>query len=330
MSEKPIIAITMGDPSGIGPEVIVKSLAKPKVYEICKPLVIGDAGVIRRNIEMIGNGLRIHSVDQAADAQFAFGTVDVFDLHNVDLEQLKPGVEQALSGKAAVEAVKKAVELAAAGEVDAISTAPLNKAAMHMAGFKYPGHTEILGDLTGIKDYSMMLVTEKLKVVHVSTHVSLQEAIRRTKKERVRTVIQIAYDTLTRMGIESPRIAVAGLNPHAGEGGLFGNEEQEEIIPAIEDARNDGINASGPYPPDTVFFRASKGAFDIVVVMYHDQGHIPIKLLGFDSGVNVTVGLPIIRTSVDHGTAFDIAYQGKADENSMIEAIELAVTMTGN
>lgn len=324
---RPIIGLTMGDPAGIGPEVILKSLAQHKIHKICRPIVIGDANTIRHNLGILNLDIEIRVVSKVNEAHFAPRIVNVFDLMNVDLHELEPGITSGMAGKAAVEAITKAVELSMKKEIDAIATAPLNKEAMFMAGYKYPGHTEILADLTQTKDFSMMLVTENLKVIHVSTHVSLAEAITRVKTERIRTVIQIAQDTLTRMKLANPKIAVAGLNPHASEGGLFGNEELAEIIPAIEDARKSGIQVSGPYPPDTVFYRASKGEFDIVVVMYHDQGHIPIKLMGFDTGVNVTVGLPIIRTSVDHGTAFDIAYQGKADESSMIEAIELAAKM---
>jgi 4-hydroxythreonine-4-phosphate dehydrogenase len=319
----------MGDPSGIGPEVILKALADTRIYRVCRPLVVGSVEVFRR----VAAGLRLpsgetHPVASSTDAPTAPGTVAVVEVPT-DLSLVTVGKQSAESGRAAVESVRAAVALALAGDVDAIATAPLNKAAMHEAGFRYPGHTEILAELTGTRDYAMMLVTPSLKVVHVSTHVSLRDAIERVREERILTVIGIAHRTLVRMGIPSPRIAVAGLNPHAGEGGLFGREEIEVIGPTVARAREQGFDASGPYPPDTIFHRASKGEFDIVVAMYHDQGHIPIKVSGFETGVNVTVGLPFPRTSVDHGTAFDIAGKGIASESSMIEAIELAARLAG-
>ena len=238
--------------------------------------------------------------------------------------EFRRGVVQAVSGKAAFEAIRKAVDLANKNEIDSIVTAPLNKEALHLAGYRYPGHTEILADLTGTKDYAMLLHDKKLTVIHVSTHISLLEAITGLKQERIEKVIEIANTIMKRLCNGEPRIAVAGLNPHSGENGLFGREEIEKIIPAIRNMKNKKINVEGPCPPDTVFLQALKGKYDIVVAMYHDQGHIPLKLLGFDSGVNVTVGLPFIRTSVDHGTAFEIAWQGKANENSMVEAIKLS------
>ncbi len=324
---KPVVAITRGDPSGIGPEIILKALADPEVYQECTPVVVGSAGIFAWAAELLGLAASLQTVKSLAEVRGAPGTLDIWDIP-MDRGQVQVGVEGAEGGRVAVEAVRAAVALALAGQVDAIATAPLNKAAMVRAGFRYAGHTEILADLTGTKDYSMMLVTPALRVVHVSTHVSLRQAIERVRAERIVKVIQIADGTLRRMGIENPRIAVAGLNPHAGEGGLFGQEEREQIAPAIERARQDGYAASGPYPPDTIFYRASKGEFDIVVAMYHDQGHIPVKLSGFDTGVNVSVGMPFVRTSVDHGTAFDIAYQGVASPKSMIEAILLAARMT--
>jgi 4-hydroxythreonine-4-phosphate dehydrogenase len=233
-------------------------------------------------------------------------------------------VLDARAGDAAFRYVEKATALARSGRVAAIATAPLNKEAMHLAGHKYPGHTEILARLTGTEDYAMMLVTDELRVIHVSTHVALREAIERVQPERELAVIRLAHASMRKLGVESPRVAVAGLNPHAGENGLFGTEDAERIRPAIEDAREEGIDASGPHPPDTVLMRARRGVFDIVVVQYHDQGHIPVKLMGFDTGVNVTVGLPFFRTSVDHGTAFDIAGTGEADHASMRAALDLA------
>jgi 4-hydroxythreonine-4-phosphate dehydrogenase len=239
-------------------------------------------------------------------------------------EDLPFGVLDARAGDAAFRYLQRATELANAGRVGAIATAPLNKEAMHLAGHKYPGHTEILAELTGTKNYAMMLVTDELKVIHVSTHVSLREAIERVRPERELAVIHLAHDSLRKLGVERPRVAVAGLNPHAGESGLFGTEDAEHIAPAVAAAVEEGIDATGPWPPDTVMMRARRGHFDIVVVQYHDQGHIPVKLMGFDTGVNVTVGLPFFRTSVDHGTAFDIAGTGKAEHASMRAALDLA------
>jgi 4-hydroxythreonine-4-phosphate dehydrogenase len=239
-------------------------------------------------------------------------------------EDLPFGELDARAGDAAFRYLERATKLANAGRVGAVATAPLNKEAMHLAGHKYPGHTEILAELTATEDYAMMLVTDELKVIHVSTHVSLREAIERVRPDRELAVIRLAHDALRKLGVENPKVAVAGLNPHAGENGLFGTEDLEYIAPAVEEAKEEGIEASGPWPPDTVLMRARRGEFDVVVVQYHDQGHIPVKLMGFDTGVNVTVGLPFFRTSVDHGTAFDIAGTGKADHASMRAAIDLA------
>jgi len=239
---------------------------------------------------------------------------------------LQMGKPQAMAGKACVDYIKKAVELAMAAKIDAIVTAPINKLAMNMGGYKYAGHTELLAELTGIEDFAMLLVAEKLRVIHVSTHVSLKEAIRRVRRERILTVIKLANQALQEMGIASPRIAISGLNPHAGEDGMFGMEEIDEINPAVEIAKKESMNVVGPAPPDTVFLRAKNGEYDVVVAMYHDQGHIALKMLGFESGVNMSVGLPIIRTSVDHGTAYRRAglKLGTADPNSLMEAAKLA------
>ena len=256
------------------------------------------------------------------------GRVTLLDLENAPPDQIPVGEESASAGAAAVDYVFRACDLAMAGEVDAVVTAPLNKAAMHLAGYEYAGHTELLTERTGAKRVSMLLIGPNLRIVHVSTHVALEEAIARVTPQRVEDVIQIAHDACRALGIAQPRIAVAGLNPHASEGGIFGDEEAERIEPAIQAARARGLDVSDPQPPDTVFLRATKGAYDIVVAQYHDQGHIPMKLLAFDSGVNVSYGLPIIRTSVDHGTAFDIAGKGIAVESSMLAAIDVALQMT--
>jgi 4-hydroxythreonine-4-phosphate dehydrogenase len=325
----------MGDPAGIGPEIILKALSGDNGARIraqCRPLVVGSAEMLRHAAAVLGLGAaalrRVGSADAVAETAGVEDAIAVWDLP-LDPASVPAGVEGAEAGRAAVEAVRAAVELALAGRVDAIATAPLNKAAIHRAGFAYAGHTELLADLTNTRDYAMMLVAGTLRVVHVSTHVSLREAIERVRENRIRTVIEIADRTLRRMGIAAPRIAVAGLNPHAGEGGLFGREEIEVIAPAVGQARVAGFDASGPHPPDTVFYRAGRGEFDIVVAMYHDQGHIPVKLAGFETGVNVSVGMPFLRTSVDHGTAFDIAYKGVASPGSLIEAILLAARLTG-
>jgi 4-hydroxythreonine-4-phosphate dehydrogenase len=285
--------------------------------------------------------IAIHPVSSVTECLFKCGTIDVYDLRNVEVEKLKIGKVDAMSGEAAFASVKKAIELALSGEIDGTITNPLNKEALNLAGRHYAGHTEIYADLTATKDYSMMLAEGTLRVVHVSTHVSLREACERVKKDRVLKVIELAHNTCKSLGINEPRIAVAGLNPHAGENGLFGTEEIQEIQPAIETAKTKGINAEGPIPPDTVFSKARGGMYDIVVAMYHDQGHIPLKVLGFQydkaagkwqavNGVNITLGLPIIRSSVDHGTAFGHAWQGSANESSLVNAIEYGVTLAAN
>jgi 4-hydroxythreonine-4-phosphate dehydrogenase len=322
---KPIIGITMGDASGIGPEIIVKTLSMSETYDICRPLIIGDAKIVAKSTRFAETALKVHAVDRVDDAVFEVGVLDVYDLKNLDPSKIEVGKVCSASGKAAVEFVEKAIELALNQEIHAITTAPLNKEAINRAGYHYQGHTEILADQTQTKHYAMMLAAGSLRVIHVTTHVALREACEAIDRERVLNTILLAYDALTAMGVPNPRIAVSGLNPHAGESGLFGREEIDHIGPAVHEAGERGLNVQGPLPPDTVFLRAWKKEFDIVVAMYHDQGHIPLKLLGFEKGVNVTLGLPIIRTSVDHGTAFDIAGRGVANPTSMMEAIKMAV-----
>ncbi len=325
-SAKPIVGLTMGDPAGIGPEIICKMFADKTVYGFSRPLVIGDSGCLNEGMKVGKVSLQLNSIKEASEGKFVPGIIDVIDLHNVDIKNLKMGEPQAMAGKACVEYIKKAVELATVGEIDAIVTGPINKKAMNMGGYKYAGHTELLADLTNTKDFAMLLVAGPLKVIHVSTHVSLAEAIRRVQKERVTTVIKLADQALRELGVAHPRVAVAGLNPHAGEDGMFGNEEIETIAPAVEAAKKMGIDVSGPIAPDTIFLRTKKGEFDVVVAMYHDQGHVAIKMLGFELGVNVSIGLPIIRTSVDHGTAYRRAglKLGTGDPTSLIEATRLA------
>jgi 4-phospho-D-threonate 3-dehydrogenase / 4-phospho-D-erythronate 3-dehydrogenase len=327
MISRPRVAITMGDAAGIGPEIIVKSLARAEVYDHCCPLVVGDALRLSEAVQRTGAPVEIQPVEQVSGAHFRAGSVDCVDLRllpaNVPFGKLSKAC-----GAAAYRYIERAVELALSGTVDAICTAPINKAALQNAGYVYPGHTEILAKLTGTPEVSMMLVAENLRVIHVTTHIGLVAAVARIEPGLVFRTIKRGRETLLRSGIANPRIAVCGINPHAGEGGLFGSgEEEEKIVPAITAAHEQGWDVVGPLPADTLFFRARRGDFDIVVAMYHDQGHGPVKVLGLDEGVNITVGLPVIRTSVDHGTAFDIAGTGRADERSMLAAIKQAIEL---
>lgn len=328
----------MGDAAGIGPEIIVKTLVLPDLYNRCKPLVVGDAAVMQLEVDRLKMNLKINGISEVAQASFTCGVIDVIDLHNVDVATLQPGVVSAMAGKAAFEAVKANIDLALNNSIDATVTAPINKESIHKAGHHFSGHTEIYAHYTNTSKYAMLLADENFRVIHVSTHVSLRQACDLCKKERVLEVISLLNDACQQFGIEKPRIAVAGLNPHAGENQLFGDEEVLEIIPAIEAAKNLGYDAQGPFPPDTMFVKAVQGKFDGCVAMYHDQGHIPFKLEGFKwdndkqtmksvKGVNITLGLPIIRTSVDHGTAFEIAGQGIASADAMLVAIDYAITM---
>ena len=319
----PLIAVTLGDPTGVGPEIVAKTFADPQFSEENRAVVVGDKAILERTINLLNLNLSLNVISRPDKGKFEVGVLDLLPVGELP-ENLAFGELDERAGAAAFEYVKKATELALEGEVRAVCTAPLNKEAMHLGGHEYPGHTEILAELTNTKDYAMMLVAEDLRVIHVSTHVSLKEAIERAQPERELAVIRLARDALKKLGVSEPKIAVAGINPHAGENGLFGNEDAERIKPAVEKAVEEGIEASGPWAADTVFSRARGGEFDMVVVQYHDQGHVPIKLLGFESGVNVTVGLPFFRTSVDHGTAFDIAGTGKADHTSLQAALNLA------
>lgn len=338
VSLKPILGITMGDPAGIGPEIIVKAFYDKHIYDICRPLVIGDAAIMEKALTIVGGDLRIRPVFNVGAASFRPGTMDVYDLKNVDQTQFRFGVVSSMAGNAAFQAVTSAIDLAMKKEIDGTVTCPLNKEALNLAGHHFAGHTEIYAHFTASKDSVMLLVAEGLKVAHVSTHVSLREACDRVKKERVYRVILLLNEACIKLGIAHPKIGVAGLNPHSGENGLFGWEEQREIIPAIQQAQDEGFLVEGPVPPDTIFAKARGGQYDAVVAMYHDQGHIPVKLVGFRldeksgewqsvSGVNITLGIPIIRTSVDHGTAFDIAGKGIATAESLMQAIDFAATM---
>lgn len=331
------IAITMGDPASIGPELCIRLLANAKLYEECRPLIVGDASILERAMAVPGiPKLSIHTVESPAEAWYMPGTMDVLDMRTCTSEDIPVGEVSAKAGEAAFQYVRKTIQMAMLGEVDATVTNALNKEAMNLAGRHFSGHTEIYAYYTHTQHYTMLLIHEDMRIVHVSTHVSLREACDRVKKDRVLEVIRIADKACRDMGFKNPRVGVAGLNPHCGEAGLFGKEEIEQIAPAIEAARSEGISVDGPVPPDTIYSKARGGWYDIVVAMYHDQGHIPLKLLGFVydreanawqavSGVNVTLGLPIIRTSVDHGTAFDQAGKGTASELSLKNAVDYAI-----
>lgn len=323
----PKIAITMGDAAGIGPEIIMKAMASAEVRAFCAPLVIGDGSQLRRAGQIVGSRLEVVSLEDPGGATARPGVVDCIDLKLIPGD-LPFGKTSAVAGEAAYRYIERAVRIVEAGQAQAICTAPLSKEALHAAGHKYPGHTELLAALTRTPEVSMMLVAPRLRVIHVTTHMGLLDAIERIDAPLVGRVIARAHDTLVRAGVPKPRIGVCGINPHAGENGLFGRgEEAEKIEPAVHAAQARGINVVGPLPADTLFFLAARGDYDIVVAMYHDQGHGPIKVLGLESGVNITVGLPVVRTSVDHGTAFDIAGKGIADERSLIEALHQAAEL---
>lgn len=329
-AERPVLGITIGDPNGVGPEVIVKTLSNPEIYRICRPLVIGHADVIRRHLHFTSKSLEVRVVDHPDDGLFEFGVIDVLNACDVDADDLVHGQVQKAAGHLAVESVIRATHLAMAGDTQAVVTAPLNKEAMNLAGYHYAGHTELLGELTGTDRFRLTLAFDNMLVSHVTTHVSLRQAIDLLSESEILATIEIIGGALKRMGIANPRIAVCGLNPHAGESGMFGDEEIRIINPALEKARAAGWHILGCLPPDTVFLRAQRGDFDGIVGMYHDQGHIPVKAIAFDRTVNVSLGMPIIRTSVDHGTAFDIAGKGVADAQNLGAAIRLAVRLVGD
>lgn len=340
--KKPIIAITMGDPASIGPEISIRTLLNPTLYDTTKPLIIGDLNVLEKVQQLLKiEQVTFHRITSVQDALFQPGTIDVFDMELVDIDKLTFGEVSEMAGEAAFQYVVKAIELANENAVDATVTNAINKESINLAGHHFAGHTEIYAHYTNSAKYTMMLAHDNMRVVHVSTHVSLRQACDLVKKERVLDVIRIANDACKQLGIEKPTVAVAGLNPHSSENGLFGTEEAAEIIPAIEAAEAEGISVAGPVPPDTLFPKAMGGWYDIVVAMYHDQGHIPLKLVGFQydqeaqkwnnvSGVNITLGLPIIRTSVDHGTAFDQVNKGTANPISLENAIDYATTLANH
>lgn len=328
----------MGDPAGIGPEICAKSLCHKEVYDQCRPIIVGDAAIMQKAVDLLHLPLKINAVSNVDDAKFEYGTADVYDMHNIDLSTFEYGVEQEQCGDAAFNYVITAIKLAMDDEVDGTCTAPLNKAAMNMAGHHFDGHTEIYATYTNTKKYAMLLADEHLRVIHVSTHVSLRQACDLVKKDRIIAVSELLNDACMQFGYEKPHIGIAGLNPHASENGLFGDEEAKEIIPAVEELRSRGFNVDGPLPPDSVFAKARCGQYDGVVAMYHDQGHIAFKVAGFNwnaetgkmdsvKGVNITLGLPIIRVSVDHGTAFDVAGKGIANEDALMLSIDYAARM---
>ncbi len=327
MSKKPLIAITMGDPAGVGPEIIAKVIDSNELFPLCRPIVVGDAGVMKKLVEEMRLSVTVRSIASAGEADPAEGKLDVLDCKNVDLSSHKWGTPNKSSGTAVVEYIKKAVDLCMKNEAAAIVTAPINKEMMNAAGHHYAGHTELLAHLTNTKEFGMLFVGGGLRVILVTIHVALKDVARHVTTGNVLKTLRLAHKAMKHYGIEDPRIGVAALNPHAGEGRLFGSEEWDEILPAVIKARQEGIHASDPVPADTLFYKARNDYYDIVVAMYHDQGLAPLKMLAFASAVNVTVGLPIIRTSVDHGTAYDIAGKGCADPASLLEAVKLAAHM---
>ncbi|MBI5664079.1 MAG: 4-hydroxythreonine-4-phosphate dehydrogenase PdxA [Nitrospirae bacterium] len=312
----------MGDPGGVGPEIIVKAMFCAEIRDYCNPVVIGDAGVLSEAVKLTGLPLKIRSISGISESRPEAGTFEVMDMKSGPA--FKKNVPSKNAGRAIVKYIKKSVELALKKEVDAIVTAPISKESLKMAGYPWPGHTELLAELTGSGKFAMMFASEKLKVILCTIHIPLKDVPKRINGKLVFETIKLAGVGTKMLGIDNPRIAVAGLNPHAGESGIMGKEEIKSIIPAVQKAQSAGLSVSGPYPPDVIFHKAYDGAFDIIVCMYHDQGLIPFKMIAFDTGVNVTVGLPIIRTSPDHGTAFDIAWKNKANPSSMLEAIKLA------
>jgi 4-hydroxythreonine-4-phosphate dehydrogenase len=324
--EKPVVAVTMGDPCGIGPEIIVRALARPEVRAVCRPLVLGDDGALRRALAITGSPLFIMSCDTPPPV-VPPDCLPLLPLSKLTHQEMNFGAPTVASGSAMANYIVHAARLCLDGRVDAMATAPINKEALNRAGIRHPGHTELLAELTGTTDFVMMLAGERLRVALVTIHEALADVPRLVTTEKILATIRITHRDLDRYFRKNPRIAVLALNPHCGEGGMFGDEEERIIAPAITAARTEGIDASGPHSADTLFHFAANGEYDVVVCMYHDQGLIPLKLLHFDDGVNVTLGLPIIRTSVDHGTAYNLAGTGKASDASMVAAIRMAAAM---
>lgn len=324
MAERAIIAIPMGDPAGIGPEITMKSLTKKEIYDVCKPLVIGDTEVIKKAIEIVKADLQVNEVSAPAKGKYEYGTVDVINLANIDIDKLEYGQVSAQCGRGAFEYIKKSVELAMSGEVKALATTPINKESLKAAKVPYIGHTEMLEDLAGSDDPLTMFEVNGMRIFFLTRHLSLKDAIDQMTKERVHDYLIRCDRALRRLGVKKGKFAVAGLNPHSGEGGLFGREEIEQIKPGIELAVKDGIDAVGPVPADSVFYQALNGKYDAVLSLYHDQGHIAAKMTDFHRTISITNGLPFLRTSVDHGTAFDIAGKNIAESTSMEECIKVA------
>jgi 4-phospho-D-threonate 3-dehydrogenase / 4-phospho-D-erythronate 3-dehydrogenase len=327
LEDKPLIAITIGDPAGIGPEVVLKALSSPDICHICSPLVIGDSFVLRGITDLLNLPLELRSVQKGSETLGRHGTIDLIDLRNLDWNNSLIGKVSKSCGKASMEYIDTALRLALDHEVKAIVTAPINKEATSLAGYAGLGHLEYLAQATGTTEYATMLVSGSLRCVHLTTHYSLKEALNKVTRDFILQRLKLTDQSFIKWGFGKPRIAVAALNPHGGEGGMFGMEELDEIIPAVKQAVCLGIQASGPFPADTIFNRAINGEFDVVLAMYHDQGHIPIKVHGFEKSVSIALGLPFLRTSVDHGTAFDIAGKGIANPESMQEAIKTAVSL---
>ena len=325
---KPVIAITMGDPCGIGAEVIAKALASGEVYPSCRPVVVGSSWSMEQAVELTRTPLKVREVESPEEAGLSPELVDVMDIHNLNPEDVTVGKVSPACGKAAMEWVSRAAELAIAGQVNALATAPVNKEAASLAGYEAIGHMELLQEISGAPDVATMLMSGRLWVVHLTTHRSLRRACDYVTKDRILAKLNLTHDSFIQWGIPNPHIGVAALNPHASDGGLLGNEEAEEILPAVEEARQKGIAAYGPVPADIVFHQAIQGSYDVVLAMYHDQGHIPVKVYGFERSITANLGLPFVRTSVDHGTAFDIAGKGIAHHHSMLEAIKLAVALS--
>lgn len=326
----PILAITMGDPAGTGPELLTRALIQKDILQICRPVVVGDAGVLAGAREYTGCAAAIQRIAHFDDADPSESRIAVLDLRNVDPAKLELGKVSPMAGEAAYQYIRTAAEAALAGKVAGMVTSAINKEALNKAGHHFDGHTGLLAHICKAPRVTMMLAADKLRVSHVSTHVSLREAIERVQPDRILEVAELTIQAMRQLGIDNPRIAVAGLNPHAGENGLFGSEERQFIQPAIEAARDKGWDVSGPYPGDTVFFRTLQGEFDAAIAMYHDQGHVAAKMLGIWLGVNITLGLPIIRTSVEHGTNFDLSGTGKSDPRSLLEAIRMAARLAGS
>ena len=327
--EKPKIGITLGDVAGVGPEVAIKALLEPSIEDRCTPVLIGEFSTVKHYADRLMPGRSIQVLEDPFQPAANPATVKLIDLKNIDFTRVKLGQVDKGCGRAALEYIRTGVDLCLKKKIDALVTGPIHKEAAQMAGINAPGHTEYLAALCKTREVRMLLVVNHLRAMHITTHLSLRQALDAVKKERILDTIHYGVKALRQLHVDTGRIAVAGLNPHAGEGGMFGSEEAEEVAPAVRQAQNEGLNVAGPISPDTVFHRMNQGEFDLVIALYHDQGHIPLKLMGFDSGVNVTIGLPIIRTSVDHGTAFDIAGKFIANPESMVKAMQLACLMAG-